>query len=237
MFAHARDVLPILGVIAFFQLVVLRQPLPGALQLVVGVAVLVMGLALFVRGLELALFPAGEGIGRALVSRGSVGWLFAFAFLVGFGTALAEPALIGMADRVAAAAADGGHIAATASAESGYAFGLRLAAALGVGTAFLLGVLRTVKGWPLQRVLGIVAVVASVAVGFAPGTFTAVAFDVGPVTLSTITVPLLLALGIGLASSISGRDPLMDGFGLVALAAMLPLLFVLAYAALAGCGA
>ncbi len=231
---HAKDVAPLLVVILFFQAIVLRQPLPDLPGIMLGLVLLVVGLGLFMRGLEIALFPAGESIGRALVRLGSRRWLFAFAFLVVSGTAMAEPALITVADRVAAAVAEAGLIADTQGAARLYAWGFRLCVALGVGSALVLGVLRTVKGWPLHRLLAAAVFAIALILPLAPTQFAAVALDAGPVTLSTITVPLVTALGIGLASSIAGRNPLKDGFGLVALTAILPALFVLAYGALAG---
>jgi hypothetical protein len=231
---HMKDVAPLLVVIAFFQGAVLRQPLPDLPGILFGLVLLVVGLGLFMRGLEIALFPAGESIGRALVRMGSLRWLFIFSFLVGFGTAMAEPALITVADRVAFAVVEAGMISETPRGAQWYALGFRLSVALGVGSALMLGVLRTVKGWPLHRLLAGGVLVIALILPLAPTEFSAVALDAGPVTLSTITVPLVTALGIGLASSIAGRNPLTDGFGLVALTAILPALFVLAYGALAG---
>ncbi len=231
---HMKDVAPLLVVITFFQGAVLRQPLPDLPGIMLGLVLLVMGLGLFMRGLEIALFPAGESIGRALVRMGSLRWLFTFSFLVGFGTAMAEPALITVADRVAAAVVEAGMLADTPRAAQWYALGFRLSVAFGVGSALMLGVLRTVKGWALHGLLAAAVFAIALILPLAPAEFSAVALDAGPVTLSTITVPLVTALGIGLASSIAGRNPLSDGFGLVALTAILPAIFVLAYGALAG---
>jgi hypothetical protein len=229
---HTRDVAPIVAVFAFFQLAVLRQPMPDLVERLGGLAVLILGLALFMRGLELALFPAGEGIARALARRGSLPWLVAFSFLLGFGTAMAEPALIAIAGHAAHAAAQAGLIADSPQAHSAYALALRLAVALGVGAALVLGVLRTVKGWPVHWLLAGGVLGVAVVLAMMPTDFAAIALDSGGVTLSTISVPLITALGVGLASSIRGRSPLPDGFGLVALTAMLPILFVVAYGAL-----
>lgn len=229
---HMRDVAPLVVVIAFFQGVVLRRPLPDLWDVLLGLVLLVIGLGLFMRGLEIALFPAGESIGHALVRLGSGTWLLVFSFLVGTGTVMAEPALIAVADRVAAAAAEAELLADTTSAKGWYALGFRFSVALGVGSALALGVLRTVKGWPLHRLLGGCVIALALTLPLASTEFAAVALDAGGVALSTITVPLVTALGIGLASSISGRSTLTDGFGLVALTAMIPAMFVLVYAVL-----
>lgn len=229
---HLKDVAPLLAVIVFFQAVVLRAPLPDWPDVLLGVLLLILGLGVFMRGLEIALFPAGESIGRALVHRGSKTWLFVFAFLVGTGTVMAEPALIVVADHVAMAAMESGLLADSADLMGWYALGFRLCIALGVGSALVLGVLRIVKGWPLNWILGGVVIALAIALVWAPVEYAAIALDAGGVALSTITVPLVTALGIGLSSSIGGRNALADGFGMVALTAVLPALFVLAYGAL-----
>lgn len=232
IFGHMKDVVPLLAVIAFFQAVVLRAPLTDWPDVLLGVLLLVVGLGVFMRGLEIALFPAGEDLGRALVRLGSKTWLFVFAFLVGTGTVMAEPALITVADRVAMAAAESGLLADTKALMGWYALGFRLCIAVGVGSALVLGVLRIVKGWPLNRVLGGCVLALALALFWAPVEYAAIALDAGGVALSTITVPLVTALGIGLTSNIGGRNVLADGFGMVALTAMLPALFVLAYGSL-----
>jgi len=224
-----RDLSPIVLVIAAFQYLVLGQPLDGALALVGGALTVVLGLTLFVYGLELALFPIGEALAVALARRGSVAWLLVFAFALGFGTTMAEPALTAIAREAALVAAAGGAIVDTAAARAGYVLGLRLAVATSVGVALLLGVLRIVLGWslPLMIMCGYALVVLMTAV--APPEIVGIAYDSGGVTTSTVTVPLVTALGIGLASSLRDRNPMTDGFGLIAFASLTPMVFVLAY--------
>lgn len=224
-----RDLAPILIVIAFFQIVVIRQPFPNLAGVALGLACVVLGLALFIQGLELGLFPLGEAIARAFVNKGSAAALLAFAFCLGFGTTVAEPALVAVGDKAAEVAAKAGAIANSDDARSTYAFQLRMVVALSVGAAIVLGVLRILKGWPLHRlIIGGYALVTLMTL-FAPDEIIGVAYDSGGVTTSTITVPLVTALGVGLASSIKGRDPMLDGFGLIAFASLTPMIFVLAY--------
>lgn len=224
-----RDLLPIILVVAFFQLVVLNKPIPNYPQLIMGTMSVILGLALFIRGLELALFPVGESLAHAFAKKGSLFWLLIFAFCLGFGTTIAEPALIAVADEAAIVAADGGVIENTVSARQSYATGLRLTVALSVGFAILIGVIRILRGWPIHYVImgGYLGVVIMTA--FAPPEIIGIAYDSGGVTTSTITVPLVTALGVGLASSIKGRNPMVDGFGLIAFASLTPIMFVMAY--------
>jgi len=224
-----RDLLPIILVIAFFQLVVLRQPIPHLGALLGGTALVVLGLTLFVRGLEISLFPLGEAMAYAFARKGSVAWLLAFSFALGFGTTVAEPALIAVAGEAAKVAAAGGMIAASAEAREAYALGLRITVALSVGLAIVVGVLRILRGWPIQYLIigGYIGVVAMTE--FAPKSIVGIAYDSGGVTTSTITVPLVTALGVGLASAIKGRNPMTDGFGLIAFASLTPMIFVMAY--------
>jgi hypothetical protein len=223
------DLLPIILVIGFFQLFVLRQPVPQMAQILVGGLMVVAGLSLFVQGLQMALFPLGEDMAYSFVKKGSLSLLLLFAFTLGFGTTVAEPALIAIADEAAAIAAEGGVIVDDDEARNGYATGLRLVVALAVGIALLVGVIRILKGWPVQYLIigGYIGVVVMTA--FAPPEIIGIAYDSGGVTTSTVTVPLVAALGIGLASSIRGRDPLIDGFGLIAFASLTPMIFVMAY--------
>lgn len=229
-----RDLAPIILVIAFFQLVVLQQPVPNLGSLLFGNAMVVLGLTLFVRGLEMGLFPIGESMAYDFARKGSVWWLIAFAFALGFGTTVAEPALIAVAGEAAAVAAAGGMIADNELARQGYANGLRYTVALSVGFAIVLGVLRILKGWPIQYLIigGYLGVVVMTA--FAPKEIIGIAYDSGGVTTSTITVPLVTALGVGLASSIKGRNPMVDGFGLIAFASLTPMIFVMAYGLVLG---
>ncbi len=224
-----RDLLPIIVVIAFFQLLVLRQPLPELGQLLGGALLVVLGLTFFVRGLEMGLFPIGEDMAWAFARKGSVMWLLIFAFALGFGTTVAEPALIAVAAEAADVAAHGGMIGKSVEEKDSYAFWLRLTVAFSVGVAIVLGVLRILKGWPIQYLIigGYLGVI--VMTGFAPKEIIGIAYDCGGVTTSTITVPLVTALGVGLASSIKGRNPMVDGFGLIALASLTPMIFVMGY--------
>jgi uncharacterized membrane protein (DUF2068 family) len=221
--------LPLIVVIAFFELVVLQQPLPNITDLLTGVLMVLLGLTLFIEGLNLGLFPLGESMARSFARKGSVPWLIAFAFGLGFGTTVAEPALIAIADEAAHIAAGAGVIAVDEDARHSYALGLRLTVALAVGLALVLGVIRIIKGWPIHLMIaaGYLLVVLMTAV--APREIIGLAYDSGGVTTSTITVPLVTALGVGLASSIKGRNPMLDGFGLIAFASLTPMIFVMAY--------
>jgi len=224
-----RDLAPIILVIAFFQLLVLQQPIPNLGQLAMGVLLVVMGLTFFIRGLEMALFPLGESMAYAFARKGSVSWLLAFAFALGFGTTVAEPALIAVAKEAAEVAAAGGMIAADEAAKDGYATGLRFTVALSVGIAIVIGVIRIIKGWPIQNLIIVGYLGVVVMTFFAPKEIIGIAYDSGGVTTSTITVPLVTALGVGLASSIKGRNPMIDGFGLIAFASLTPMIFVMVY--------
>jgi len=229
MLGSIRDMAPIIIVILFFQIVVIKQPLPNVGQLITGLVFVLFGLTFFIHGLEQGLFPIGESMAQAFARKGSVFWLLVFAFALGFGTTVAEPALIAVAAEAAKVAADGGMIVATSEAQSEYASGLRMTVAFSVGLAITLGVFRILKGWPLQWFIigGYLLVVIMTA--FAPTEIIGIAYDSGGVTTSTITVPLVTALGVGLASSIKGRNPMIDGFGLIALASLTPMIFVMAY--------
>jgi hypothetical protein len=229
MVGSCRDLLPIVLVILFFQFIVLKQPLPDVGQLLVGVLFVVLGLTFFIHGLEQGLFPIGESMAHALARKGSLPWLVAFAFCLGFGTTVAEPALIAVASEAAQIAATGGMIENSAESMRQYALGLRLTVALSVGFAIVVGVIRIVMGWPIQWVIMGGYVLVVVMTFFAPKWIIGIAYDSGGVTTSTITVPLVTALGVGLASSIRGRNPMIDGFGLIALASLAPMIFVMAY--------
>lgn len=229
LFGSMRDLLPIILVIAFFQIIVLQQTPDNLLQTFVGLFFVVLGLTFFIFGLEQGLFPIGESMARAFASKGSVFWLLTFAFALGFGTTIAEPALIAVAEEAAEVAAEAGLIGVNEQAMEAYADGLRLTVALSVGFAIALGVLRILLNWSIQYIIMIGYVLVIVLTGFAPDEIIGIAYDSGGVTTSTITVPLVTALGIGLASSISGRNPMLDGFGLIAFASLFPIIFVLAY--------
>lgn len=227
-----RDLAPVILVIAFFQLAVVQQPIPDLGGLLAGTALVVVGLTLFVRGLEMGLFPIGEAMAYAFARKGSLAWLLVFAFALGFGTTVAEPALIAVANEAARVASDSKLIGAGEAARHDYAMGLRITVALAVGVALVLGVFRILKGWPVQYFImgGYVGVMVMTL--FAPPSIIGIAYDSGGVTTSTITVPLVTALGVGLASSIKGRNPLVDGFGLIAFASLTPMIFVMIYGTL-----
>lgn len=229
MTGSLRDLLPIFVVIGFFQLVVLQQPIPNFSNIVIGAFFVVLGLTFFIYGLEMGLFPIGESMAYAFARKGSVIWLLVFSFALGFGTTVAEPALIAVASEASKMAANGGIIENTQQAMDGYAFGLRMTVAVSVGVAILIGVFRILKGWPLHYMIigGYIMVV--IMTMFAPKEIIGIAYDSGGVTTSTITVPLVTALGVGLASSIKGRNPMSDGFGLIAFASLTPMIFVMIY--------
>ena len=229
MTGSLRDLLPIIVVIAFFQLLVLQQPIPNFLDIIIGTLFVVLGLTFFIYGLEMGLFPIGENMAYAFARKGSVFWLLVFAFALGFGTTVAEPALIAVAAEAAKVAAVGGMIENTESAMDDYANGLRMTVAFSVGLAILIGVLRILKGWPIQYMIIVGYILVVIMTWFAPKEIIGIAYDSGGVTTSTITVPLVTALGVGLASSIKGRNPMIDGFGLIAFASLTPMIFVMAY--------
>ena len=229
MLGSLRDLLPIILVILFFQFLVLQQPLPNVGQILIGVLFVVLGLTFFIHGLEQGLFPIGESMASALARKGSLFWLVVFAFALGFGTTVAEPALIAVAAEAATVAAEGGMIDTTESARKSYASGLRYTVAFSVGLAIVIGVIRILKGWPVQWLIIGGYVVVVIMTMFAPREIIGIAYDSGGVTTSTITVPLVTALGVGLASSIRGRNPMIDGFGLIAFASLTPMIFVMAY--------
>lgn len=224
-----RDLIPIVLVILFFQVVVMQQALPNTLDILFGSLLVVAGLTLFIRGLEMGLFPIGENMAFAFAKKGSVFWLLVFAFALGFGTTIAEPALIAVSKEAAKVAANGNMIEATEEAQASYALGLRLTVAFSVGIAILLGVLRILKGWPIHYMIIAGYAMVITVTGFAPKEIIGIAYDSGGVTTSTITVPLVTALGVGLASAIKGRNPMIDGFGLIAFASLTPMIFVMIY--------
>jgi len=233
-FAHnligsLRDLAPIILVILFFQLLVLQKPMPDVMDLLAGVALVTLGLTLFIQGLELGLFPVGENMAYAFAQKGSVWWLLLFAFCLGFGTTVAEPALIAVAKEAATVAAQGQMIENTLLAKDRYAQGLRFTVAFSVGLAIMIGVMRILKGWAIHYLIIVGYFLVVVTTMIAPDWIIGIAYDSGGVTTSTITVPLVTALGIGLASSIKGRNPMIDGFGLIALASLTPIVFVMLY--------
>ncbi len=213
-----KDLLPIVAVVFFFQAAIVRQVPENLASIVVGLLIVAVGLALFIRGLELGIFPIGENLAIDFAKKGSLFWLLLFAFTIGFSTTVAEPALIAIADK--AAAISDGRIDA---------FFLRMTVAFSVGFAIALGVFRILTGHPIHYyiITGYILVVGITF--FAPKEIIGLAYDSGGVTTSTVTVPLVAALGIGLATSIKGRNPAIDGFGLIAFASLTPMIFVQLY--------
>ena len=227
-----KDLLPIVIVIAFFQIAVLQRPIPEFSSIVLGTFYILIGLTLFISGLRTGLFPVGENLAHAFVQRGSLLWLVIFAFALGFGTTIAEPALIAIANEAAQVAAVGGIISHDQSAVDSYASMLRITVAIAVGFSVVLGVFRILKGWSIQWLIigGYLLVLLTTLI--APEWIIGIAYDSGGVTTSTITVPLVTALGVGLASGIRGRNPLTDGFGMIAICSLLPIIAVMIFGVL-----
>ncbi len=231
LLATAKDVVPVLALLVVFQMVVLRRPLPRPGRIAFGFGLVLVGMACFLGGLDLALFPVGKTMALQLaagVESGgkelwtAYGWIYLFAFLVGFSTTIAEPSLIAVA-----------HKAEEASHKAVSALGLRVAVAIGVAVGITLGTFRIVTGTPLHIYIFVGYVVVAVQTYFAPKMIVPLAYDSGGVTTSTVTVPLVAALGLGLASNVPGRSPVLDGFGLIAFASLFPIISVLGYAQLA----
>lgn len=166
---------------------------------------------------------------QAFARKGSLFWLLVFAFCLGFGTTIAEPALTAVAEEAAKVASQGGMIADTPLAQHDYAQGLRVTVAVSVGLAIVIGVLRILRGWPIHYMIAFGYVGVVILTAFAPESIIGIAYDSGGVTTSTITVPLVTALGVGLASSIKERNLMLDGFGLIAFASLLPMMFVMVF--------
>ncbi|MFQ5982167.1 MAG: DUF1538 family protein [Woeseiaceae bacterium] len=227
--SRLRDLAPIVAVIGVFQVFVFQQPVAELIPLAYGALVVVVGLTLFIYGLRLALYPVGEALAHSLARKGSVFWLVIFAFLLGFGTTIMEPALIAVAGEAAEVAAQAQVIESSATAKDRYALGLRLTVAAAVGVALVLGVMRIVLDWPLPHMIIGGYLVVVLVTTIAPKEIIGIAYDSGGVTTSTVTVPLVAALGVGLASSIRDRNPMLDGFGLIAFASLTPILFVLVF--------
>ncbi len=229
LLATAKDVLPVLALLVVFQMAVLRRPLPRPGRIVFGFILVLVGMACFLGGLDLALFPVGRAMALQLSasaqtgsSWSAYGWIYLFAFLVGFSTTIAEPSLIAVANK-----------AEEASYKAVSSKGLRIAVALGVAVGITLGTFRIVTGTPLYLYILFGYMVVAIQTYFAPRMIIPLAYDSGGVTTSTVTVPLVAALGLGLASNIPGRSPVLDGFGLIAFASLFPIISVLGYAQLA----
>jgi hypothetical protein len=229
-----RDLAPIVLIVAFFQIAVIRQPVDNLAEIAIGFVFVLLGLAIFIRGLEMALFPIGEALAESFVRKGSLFWLLLFSFALGFGTTVAEPALIAVGNEAASVMATAGAIDPGAASEAGYARALRYTVAVSVGVSLVIGVFRILEGWPVQWLIigGYVIVVGLTAI--APAEIIGIAYDSGGVTTSTITVPLVTALGVGLASMIKGRNPMIEGFGLIAFASLMPIMFVLVFGIVVG---
>jgi hypothetical protein len=229
------DVLPIAAILFGFQFLVLRRPLKNPREVIVGFLMVLVGLTLFLEGLDLALFPLGELMAAQLTSPELLGisddslevqwyhyfWVYLFAASIGFSTTIAEPSLIAVAIKA-------NQVSAGAISQ----LGLRIAVAIGVAAGIALGSYRIVSGTPLHWYIMAGYVVVIVQTLFAPRSIIALAYDSGGVTTSTVTVPLVAALGLGLSSNIPGRNPLLDGFGLIAFASLFPIMSVMAYAQL-----
>jgi hypothetical protein len=229
LWAAVKDLVPIIVVVVFFQSVVIRQPFPEIGEVIFGILIVIVGLMLFIEGLEIGLFPIGETMAYALVKKGSLFWLMFFSFALGFSTTIAEPALIAVAKEASIVSSGAGLIENNQEVMEIYAMGLRLTVAFSVGLAIVIGVLRILKGWPLHYLIIGGYVLVMLMTTIAPAEIIGLAYDAGGVTTSTITVPLVTALGVGLATVIKGRSPLIDGFGLIAFASLLPMIFVMAY--------
>jgi hypothetical protein len=234
LLATGRDVLPIIALITGFQLFVLRQPIPHLGRLVVGGIYVIIGLTFFLVGLEKALFPLGKimanqlsdptfihGAGNAATNAGwgAYGWVYLFALMIGFATTIAEPSLIAVAFK-----------ANEVSAGTISQWGLRITVAVGVALGISLGAFRIVSGTPLYLYITVGYLIVMVQTFFAPKNIIPLAYDSGGVTTSTVTVPLVTALGLGLSAGVPGRNPALDGFGLIAFASLFPIISVMGYA-------
>jgi len=224
----AKDLAPIVLVIAFFQIVVLQQAIPNLEGIIVGSGFILIGLTLFMHGLKLGLFPIGEVLAFSFVKKGSIFWLIVFAFALGFGATIAEPDLIVMANEAAKVAQIGG-IITTETELSNYSQTLRYTVAVAVGLSVVIGVVKILKGWPIQNLIIGGYLLVMVTTFFSPDFIIGIAYDAGGVTTGPITVPLLTALGVGLSSSIRARNPLIDGFGMIAIASLLPIIAIMLF--------
>ncbi|MCU0983937.1 MAG: DUF1538 domain-containing protein [Acetobacteraceae bacterium] len=224
---NLRDLAPLLLVVGFFYAIVLGAPPPEIGTTLGGLVLVVVGLTFFVRGLSMSLFPLGEGLADTFARRGNVVLILSFAFAIGFGSTVAEPALLAVTRKAATAAAEAGLIEGGEAGAARVATLLRYAASAAVGIAVVLGCLRILLGWPVWWLL-LGGYGAAAVLGLVRDTpLLGVAFDAGAAATSAINIPLIAALGIGLASAIAGRRPLADGFGVVALASLMPMLVVL----------
>lgn len=234
--ATCKDVLPIVILIISFQMLVLRQPIPHLRRLIIGGVYVVIGLALFLAGLEKALFPLGNIMAAQLSDPAFIygseeivtqadwkayGWVYLFAAMIGFATTIAEPSLIAVAFK-----------ANEVSAGTIKQWGLRITVAIGVAFGISLGTFRIVSGTPLYLYILVGYLIVIIQTIFAPKNIIALAYDSGGVTTSTVTVPIVAALGLGLSATVPGRNPSLDGFGLIAFASLFPIIAVMGYAQL-----
>jgi hypothetical protein len=232
-----RDVTPIMAILFGFQLLVLRKKIKNPTRVLIGMVLVILGLALFLEGLEMVLFPIGRLMAEQLTAPEFIYgvdalipaqpdwtdyyWVYAFAGAIGFATTIAEPALIAVA--IKANQVSGGTVKVN---------GLRVAVAIGVAVGVALGAFRIITGTPLHWYIITGYVLVIIQTAFAPKSIIPLAYDSGGVTTSTVTVPLVAALGLGLSETIPGRSPLLDGFGLIAFASLFPIIAVMAYAQL-----
>ena len=234
LLSTAQDVLPILVILLGFQIFILRKPIPNLRRVIIGFVYVLVGLALFLQGLEQALFPIGRLMAEQLTDPAFIHgvenftgeikwqdyfWVYLFAIAIGFSTTIAEPSLMAVAMK--ANQVSGGSIGI---------WGLRIAVAIGVAVGIGLGAFRIVTGYPLHYFIITGYFIVVFQTFFAPKMIVPLAYDSGGVTTSTVTVPLVAALGLGLAETVPGRNPLMDGFGLIAFASLFPIISVMAYA-------
>ncbi len=231
LLATARDVVPVLALLVIFQKLVLKRPIPRPGRILFGFFLVLVGMTCFLGGLDLALFPIGKTMALQLAENAMKGkeavwtsfmWIYLFAFLIGFSTTIAEPSLIAVA-----------HKAEEASRKSISSRGLRVAVAIGVAVGITLGTFRIITGTPLYLYILAGYILVAIQTFLAPRMIIPLAYDSGGVTTSTVTVPLVAALGLGLASNVPGRSPVLDGFGLIAFASLFPIISVLGYAQLA----
>lgn len=236
LLATLRDVLPIAAIIFGFQFLVIRKPIPNLRRVLAGFVYVLIGLALFLQGLEQALFPLGRLMAEQLTAPHFIYgvdqfpdlihwsdyyWVYLFAFAIGFSTTIAEPSLLAVALKAGEVSSGGISV-----------WGLRVAVAIGVAIGIALGSWRIVSGYPLHYFIIAGYIIVVIQTFYAPRMIVPLAYDSGGVTTSTVTVPLVAALGLGLAETIPGRSPLLDGFGLIAFASLFPMMTVMAYAQL-----
>jgi hypothetical protein len=234
LFLTARDLFPIALLFTFFQLVVIKQPIANLAKILIGSLYVLIGLTLFLTGLEEALFPVGQIMAEQLTNPiflqgdkesvdlthwSTYGWIYLFAATIGFATTIAEPSLMAVAYK--ASEVSGGSIGQ---------WGLRITVAVGVAIGITLGSFRIISGTPLHYYITAGYVIVSLQTFFAPKSLIPLAYDSGGVTTSTVTVPIVAALGLGLSASVPGRNPAIDGFGLIAFASLFPIISVLTYA-------